>query len=199
MTPEHQAKLVAASRAVTMRPIEERFEEKVDRSGGPDACHPWIGALKPDGYGLIWMGNRTVRVHRVAWLLAGKELPAHPMVLDHTCRNRGCCNVRHLRAVDPRTNCIENNAGPWARNAAATECPHGHPYSPENTALTTMKFRKNKYGNLKPVKHPGRICLTCYPDKWRSAVIPREPPPPGASAAAARVRAERFAARKRGS
>lgn len=27
--------------AMAAKTVAERFEEKVDRSGGPDACHPW--------------------------------------------------------------------------------------------------------------------------------------------------------------
>ena len=32
-----------------------RFEAKVDRSGGPDACHLWIAAIRGTmGYGSFW-------------------------------------------------------------------------------------------------------------------------------------------------
>lgn len=37
--------------------------------------------------------------HRVAWLLAGRELPIWPVTLDHICRNKACVRVEHLRVA----------------------------------------------------------------------------------------------------
>ncbi len=194
MTPERQAKLIAAAKAYyAKRPLEVRFWEKVDKRG-PDECWPWKGSMHGDGYGQIWMDGKVRRAHRASLRIHGMEPPAYEsgssrtLVVDHVCGNRGCVNPRHLRVVDVRTNAVENNRGVWARNAAKTHCPHGHPYSPENTALVKTKRRINRHGNYKPQNHPGRMCLTCYPDKWRYAIIPRGPPPRGASAAAARMR-----------
>lgn len=34
-------------------PLAERFWPKVDKSGGPDACWPWLGGINGDGYGFI--------------------------------------------------------------------------------------------------------------------------------------------------
>ena len=77
----------------------ERFERYVDRSGGPNACHPWTGAKVEKGYGRFWFGSRLQRAHRVAWVLAGNEItPEKPHVL-HNCPggdNPACCNPRHL-------------------------------------------------------------------------------------------------------
>lgn len=46
----------------------ERFESKVDRSGGPDACHVWIGGTTRRGYGSFGMGgaNNNRAAHRVS-------------------------------------------------------------------------------------------------------------------------------------
>ena len=30
---------------------EDRYDSYVDTSGGPDACHPWLGGIDKDG---IW-------------------------------------------------------------------------------------------------------------------------------------------------
>lgn len=82
----------------------ERFEAKVDRSGGPDACHPWTGCRNQSGHGRFRVGGRRGRVelaHRVAWVLAGNEITEdRPQVL-HNCPggdNPACCNDRHLWA-----------------------------------------------------------------------------------------------------
>jgi hypothetical protein len=88
-----------------------RFESRVDRSGGPDACHPWTGPLDPCGYGRIGVGGTNRLVHDVAWEWAsGQPIPSGHEV-DHECHNqavragtcrpgvcthRRCCNERHL-------------------------------------------------------------------------------------------------------
>lgn len=79
----------------------ERFERYVDRSGGPDACHPWMGYRNPDDHGRFWVAGRLELAHRVAWVLAGHEItPEKPQVL-HDCPGGdlpACCNDRHLWA-----------------------------------------------------------------------------------------------------
>ncbi len=167
---------------------------------GTRGCWTFVGKVNNWGYGQFAFDTtrgkvKLVLAHRFAYELQGNTIPPG-LYVDHTCRNRRCVRPDHLRVVDARTNCVENNVGPWAKNAAKTECPYGHPYSPENTALVPGNFHKNRHGNIKDRRHlVGRECLTCYPDKWRHAIIPRPPPPPGASAAATKIREARKAQR----
>lgn len=84
--------------ARTQRPLRQRFEERIDRSGGPDACHQLSGT-QPDEYGRIGEGGRRGRdlyAHRVAWEMAHGPIP-DGMEVMHTCDNPPCCNVRHLK------------------------------------------------------------------------------------------------------
>lgn len=80
-------------------PLRVRFEAKVDRSGGPDACHPWIGWNDGGfGYGRLQIGGRggpRPRAHRVAWELAYGPIPDGLQVL-HRCDNPPCVNPCHL-------------------------------------------------------------------------------------------------------
>ena len=82
----------------TSRPLYERLNEKIDRSGGPDACWPWTAATVM-GYGVIGEGpgsRKLLYAHRVAWEQAhGRPVPKGKMVL-HRCDNHPCCNDRHL-------------------------------------------------------------------------------------------------------
>jgi hypothetical protein len=72
----------------------ERFNARVDRSGGPDACHPWVGNANAKGYGRVWFDGAEQCAHRVAYFLAHSRWPT-PLCC-HRCDNPPCCNEQHL-------------------------------------------------------------------------------------------------------
>jgi hypothetical protein len=74
----------------------ERFWPKVDKSGGPDACWPWMGN-RSRGYGHFRFnpGRHTLSAHRVAYFLGHGENPGTLFVL-HRCDVKICCNPAHL-------------------------------------------------------------------------------------------------------
>lgn len=107
--------LYPSQRGRRRRSDRERFESFVDRSGGPDACHPWTGGTDKDGYGQFSIAGRTRHAHAVAWEFARGPVPAGKQ-LDHECHNRAvrdstctpgicahraCCNERHLITRTP--------------------------------------------------------------------------------------------------
>jgi biotin operon repressor len=75
--------------------IKERFENNTDKSGGPDACWPWVGP-KSAGFGITYYKHERP-AHRVAWMLANQvtEIPVRAQV-RHTCRTCACVNPKHL-------------------------------------------------------------------------------------------------------
>ncbi len=80
---------------------QQRFWQKIDRAGGPDACWEWQGYRHPDGYGQVKISainpKRPLYAHRVAYeLMTGQEIPDRYAVL-HKCDNPPCCNPRHHR------------------------------------------------------------------------------------------------------
>jgi hypothetical protein len=78
-----------------MQNIAQRFWRYVDKSGGPDSCWPWLGAVRK-GYGNFKLKSYTnVRSHRMAYALAHGESPGDLHVC-HQCDNPPCCNDRHL-------------------------------------------------------------------------------------------------------
>lgn len=93
----------------------DRFWSYVDRSGGDDACWPWIAATDPMGYGRFHVGvgpNATRLAHRIAYGLIHGELPP---VVRHRCDNPPCCNPAHH---EPGTR-LENNQDMVARRRHA--------------------------------------------------------------------------------
>lgn len=120
-----------------------RLERSVDRSGGPAACHPFIGGSRVRGYGVLWTRQadgrrRMVKAHRLAFEVARGESPptvdhrCHDAVecrgLGENCPHRLCCNATHLVA--------QTVAGNTARARSmiySDRCGRGHAMTPENT------------------------------------------------------------------
>lgn len=96
-------------------PAEDRFWEKVDRSGGPDACWPFTGGRNKDGYGKFAVERKVqVRAHRFAWELVNGPMPPG-LNGCHRCDNPPCCNPAH---IFPGTN-AENLADMVAKGRSA--------------------------------------------------------------------------------
>lgn len=76
------------------RPIEERFEAKVDRSAGPDGCHLWTASRNKKGYGTFGVNGSVTTAHRVVFYFEHGFWPRYCL---HSCDNPPCVNVRHLR------------------------------------------------------------------------------------------------------
>lgn len=78
-----------------------------------------------NGYKARKRAGKISYLHRVEWEKENGPIP-EGVFIDHTCRNRACVNLEHLRLVTPQVNSIENSSGATARNAAKTHCVRGH-------------------------------------------------------------------------
>lgn len=123
-------------------PLAVRFWAKVKKT---KTCWLWTGCVLRNGYGCIGEGKpskKNVKVHRVAWKLAGRKL-VEGFTIDHLCNTKLCVNVSHLRQVSGPV-----NSRRYFRELK--HCKRGHPFIPENTRL-----QRNKKGYLV------RVCSMC--------------------------------------
>lgn len=134
--------------------VARRFHQKVNSSGGHDACWPWLGTTDGRGRGLFWLEGRHQRAPRVAWSLHhGLPFPSEKLAC-HTCDNPICVNPAHIFVGSMSENITDAvNKGRHKANAEhsgwqkhKTHCKRGHPLDGDNL-----------YTN----SHGGRGCRIC--------------------------------------
>lgn len=72
--------------------IQDRI--KVDPKTG---CWEWKQSRHRMGYGYAWCANKSIRAHRLSYLVHIGPIPKGACVL-HRCDNPPCCNPDHLWA-----------------------------------------------------------------------------------------------------
>ena len=106
----------------------DRFWEKVDRSGGPDACWLWTASTRRKGYGQFALrNNKPIPAHRAIWIMVNGEIPDGLCVL-HRCDVPGCVNPAHLFLGTKRDNSVDmaikgrvkNQYGSFGRSKRST-------------------------------------------------------------------------------
>lgn len=127
----------------------ERFWRRV-QVGAPDDCWPITGYIGKGGYGSAQMDGRRTTAHRAAYVLTNGPVD-DTLEIDHLCKNRRCCNPRHLEAVTSRVNMLRSGA-PSARYAVARACVHGHPFTPDNTYIRPNGHRTCRQCNREYVR-----------------------------------------------
>lgn len=101
-----------------------RFDARVIRG---DGCWEWSGAHNDQGYAQLFFGyRRMIYAHRYAYERFVGEIPER-YVIDHLCRNPGCCNPEHLEPVTHQENIRRGRAG------TKRSCKYGHDWNdPKN-------------------------------------------------------------------
>lgn len=105
-------------------------------------CWEWTGPLTEKGYGKVYWGGTTRRVHRVVWELLVGEIP-EGLELHHKCEFEACCNPLCLEVC---TTLYNVNQKPGVNKS---HCLRGHELTPETTRV------QERNG------HIHRACKTC--------------------------------------
>jgi hypothetical protein len=96
---------------------------RIDTSGGPDACWPWLRGRDQANYGRIWIRRRFFGsfAHRLAFMCSLRRRLLRGEHVLHACDNPPCCNPRHLRVGTMEENIHQAmDTGRRVRNAKIT-------------------------------------------------------------------------------
>jgi len=99
-------------------------------------CAPWTAGLVK-GYGVFWVGGRTVRAHRFGWVLHHKiEIPSNREI-GHRCNVRCCQLLAHLELIDHPGN-MKAVAGPMS-DADSYKRVRAHWHGPPPRRFPSMR------------------------------------------------------------
>lgn len=127
---------------------KERLLERVERH--ESGCWIFNGQRNQNGYGVLYVGfedGKRLRqfAHRISYEQFVGPIPTDQRYeIHHTCHNPPCVNPAHLQCLTRSQHARLNE------QSTRPTCPHGHPWTPENT-------RFNKHGH--------RTCRTCDREK----------------------------------
>lgn len=141
--------------AAMVQKTATRFWAKVVREEG---CWKWIASIDNCGYGIIGIGQKLFRAHRVSWVLHNGEIPADQHVL-HTCDTRSCCNPAHLflgtHADNMRDMAVKGRARPVAQYGEANP---------------SAKLNRLQVTAIRERYIPGEISMRCLADEYGVSV-----------------------------
>ena len=108
------------------RPTEERFWEKVDRTGGTEACWIWIAGQNKYGTGTFRLYGKSVPARRLAYEWVCGPIPEGLEIRAGQDCKPACVNPAHLVAL-PKIESSRRNG-----KHQLSHCRKGHAFTEEN-------------------------------------------------------------------
>ena len=94
----------------------------------PSGCHISTYSTGSHGYAQVgWTADgftQMTTAHRAAWVRAKGQIP-EGMTVDHTCKQRRCVRIDHLRILSNYDNARRTRGRDWPLG----QCINGHPDS----------------------------------------------------------------------
>lgn len=75
---------------------QARFWGKVRKASNTECWH-WTAHSHERGYGVFWLGKKSIRANRLALILTSGPPPFDGAMALHSCDTPSCCNPAHLR------------------------------------------------------------------------------------------------------
>jgi HNH endonuclease len=89
-------------------------------------CALFAGYTTKKGHGMFRIAGRSIHAHRIAWLLAGRDIPPGHQIM-HNCPfgdEPSCCNVDHLLTGTPLDH-ARDKARKWQGREGNKGLPYG--------------------------------------------------------------------------
>ena len=144
---------------IDLSKLREDFWDNVDPCP-ITGCWNWTGHINSKtGYGTChykWLSKKNIYAHRFTYEVLVGTIP-DDNVIDHLCRNRGCCNPLHLEAVSQKTNLMRGVDTIARLNSEKKRCKNGHLLFGDNLRINVRKGGRYKQ----------RVCKMCMADACR--------------------------------
>lgn len=118
---------------MTVVDLDTHRREKI---GGSEAasesdCILYAGRLSDRGYAQVWVGGRTVRLHRHMYESFVGPIPEGHEI-HHRCGVKHCLNTDHMEALTHADHMRLHDPLATTASRAKTHCANGHARTPEN-------------------------------------------------------------------
>lgn len=113
------------------------IKHRLERISVPEpnsGCFLWLGPVSEKGYGLLSVGGKTRRAHRLSFEVTYGSIPAGSQVM-HKCDQPSCIRPDHLvtgTALENAADCATKERFASQKRQA---CPNGHLYSGPNLSV----------------------------------------------------------------